>query len=229
MILRPEPDTRQRDIMKRKIAAIASGLAASSLWLGALFAPSAAYADVPATVVQQVESRLDNQHELQPPIIDASPVMPGSWVYFTDNLTKRPGFTDDNRPYTLDAHLIFEDADHVWHDQLFDRYQQDGGIPQIASVFFAHADQTPRSKSLVVLVQTPQQHYDFGGDFYDGYVYKLTGAAAQGAVFVGLQSDASAPFIGQCQCGFRDGHTQRARFPNADAIRKALAQTYPVK
>jgi hypothetical protein len=212
--------------MIRKIASIASALAASSLLLGAFAAHAA---DVPATVEQQVEARLDNQHELQPPIIDASPVMPGAWVYFTDNLTKRPGLTDNNRPYTLDAHLIYEDADHVWHDQLFDRYQEDGGIPAIASVFFAHADQTPKSKSLVVLVQTPQQHYDFGGDFYDGYVYKLTGSTPQGAVFVGLQSDASAPFIGQCQCGFRDGHTEHARYPNADAIRKALAQTYPLK
>lgn len=209
--------------MISKIASISSALAT------ALFALCAHAADVPATVVQQVESRLDTQHELQPPIIDASTVMPGAWVYFTDNLTRRPGLADDNRPYTLDAHLIYEDADHVWHDQLFDRYQQDGGIPQIASVFFAHADQTPRSKSLVVLVQTPQQHYDFGGAFYDGYVYKLTGSAPQGAVFVGLQSDASAPFIGQCQCGFRDGRTQHARYPDAEAIRKALAQTYPLK
>jgi hypothetical protein len=209
--------------MIRKIASIASALAT------ALSALAAHAADVPASVVQQVESRLDNEHELQPPIIDASPVMPGSWVYFTDNLTKRPGLPEGNRPYTLDAHLIYEDADHVWHDQLFDRYQENGGIPKIASVFFAHADQTARSKSLVVLVQTPQQHVDFGGDFYDGYVYRLTGSAAQGAVFVGLQNDASAPFQDQCQCGFRDGHTEHARYPNADAIRKALAITYPVK
>ncbi|MBB3255335.1 hypothetical protein F4827_000457 [Paraburkholderia bannensis] len=208
--------------MIRKIASIASALVTT------LSALPAQAADVPASVVQQVESRLDNQHELQPPIIDASPVMPGAWVYFTDNTAKRPGLTEGNRPYTLDAHLIYEDADHVWHDQLFDRYQEDGGIPKIASVFFAHADQTPRSKSLVVLVQTPQQHYDFGGNFYDGYVYKLTGSTPQGAVFVGLQSDASAPFIGQCQCGFRDGHTEHARYPNADAIRKALAITYPL-
>ncbi|MDE1143344.1 hypothetical protein [Paraburkholderia tropica] len=221
--------------MIRKIVStvsIASALAASLaalLTLTALTSLSAHAADVPVAVVQQVDSRLDSQHELQPPIIDASPVMPGAWVYFTDNTSKRPGQTDSTRPYTLDAHLIYQDADHVWHDQLFDRYEEDGGIPQIASVFFAHADHTAHSRSLVVLVKTPQQHEDYGGDAYDGYVYKLTGTAAQGAVFVGLQSDASAPFIGQCQCGFRDGRTQHARYPNATAIRNALAETFPEK
>ncbi|MBN3854545.1 hypothetical protein G3N59_14255 [Paraburkholderia sp. Ac-20340] len=223
MILRP--GLYSHAIMIRKIASIASVLAISPF----LAAMSAHAADAPTVVVQQVEARLDNQHELQPPIIDANPVMPGAWVYFTDNLTKRPGQRGENRPYTLDAHLIYQDADQAWHDQLFDRYEEDGGIPKIASVFFAHADQTPRSKSLIVLVQTPQQHDDYGGDSYDGYVYRLTGSAAQGAVFVGLQNDASAPFIGQCQCGFRDGHTEHARYPNADAIRRALAQTYPLK
>ncbi|WP_322063016.1 hypothetical protein [Paraburkholderia sp. J63] len=186
-------------------------------------------AEPPAQVQQQVQKQLDDKHELQPPIIDASTVMPGAWIYFVANDAVLPGDTDGNHPYTLDAHLAFEDANHGWHDMLFDRYEQDGGFPQIASVFFSHADHTPKSKSLVVLVQTPQKHYDYGGDFYDGYVYKLSGSASRGAVFVGLQGDASAPFIGQCECGFRDGTTQHARYANAAAIRKALAQTYPVK
>ncbi|WP_423378761.1 hypothetical protein [Burkholderia sp. LMG 32019] len=126
----------------------------------------------------------------------------------------------------LDAHLLFADASHRWHDVLFDRYLEGGGFQKIAAVFFANVDHDPKDKELVVLVQTPQRHYDYSGDFYDGYVYKLTGSASTGAVFVGLQSDASAPFIGQCECGFRDGHVEHARYVDAASIRKALAAKY---
>jgi hypothetical protein len=186
-------------------------------------------ADIPDEVSAQVKSRTDPQHNLTPPVIDAGAAMPGSYVYFVENTGDEPGYTKDNRPYMLDAHLLFADAAHHWHDLLFDRYQDDGGIPQVASVFFANADHNPRYKDLVVLVQTHQQHYDIDGDLYDGYVYKLRGNTASGAVFAGLQSDTSAPFMGQCECSFRDGHVTHARYADATSIRKALAARYPAK
>ncbi|KEZ07309.1 hypothetical protein GQ57_01580 [Burkholderia sp. MSh2] len=183
-------------------------------------------AEIPEEVQLLVKSKTDAQHTLMPPIINADPAMPGTYVYFLENTGNEPGYSKDNRPYMIDAHLLFADAAHHWHDVPFDRYLEDGGIPQIASVFFANADHDPKDKELVVLVQTPQRHYDYGGDFYDGYIYKLTGSASTGAVFVGLQSDASEPFIGQCECGFRDGRVEHARYADAASIRKALAAKY---
>jgi hypothetical protein len=183
---------------------------------------------VPAGVQAAVEARTDASHRLQPPIIDAGPAMEGVYIYFVMNIFNLPGYTENNRPYILDAHLMFVDESHIWHDELFDRYSKDDGIPEIATVFFANADHDPKDKEIVILVRTPLNHYDYGGEYYDGYVYKLTGNTQKGAVFSGLQSDASAPFLGQCECRFRDGHSSHAQYKDAESIRKALAKKYPV-
>lgn len=185
-------------------------------------------ADVPVVVQAAVSARTDASHQLQQPIIDAGSAMQGVYIYFVINQSDQPGYTKDNRPYILDAHLLFADENHLWHDELFDRYVKDDGVPEVATVIFANADHDPRDKEVVILVRTPLNHYDYGGEYYDGYIYKLTGNAQKGAVFAGLQSDASAPFLDQCECGFRDGHSTHAQYKDAESIRKALAKKYPV-
>lgn len=192
------------------------------------FVPHVQAAEVPATVQAAVNSRTDADHKLQPPIIDARPAMPGVYIYFVTNTSNEPGYTKDNRPYMLDAHLLFSDDSHVWHDKLFDRYVKDDGIPEIASVFFTNADHSSKDKEIVILVRTPLNHYEYGGEYYDGYVYKLTGSAKNGAVFAGLQSDASAPFVDQCECSFRDGRSTHARYKDAESIRKMLSKMHSV-
>ncbi|WP_250511365.1 hypothetical protein [Caballeronia sp. GACF4] len=184
--------------------------------------------DVPTEVQAAVSARVSVGLNLQPPIINAGPAMAGVYVYFVANTSDEPGYTKNNRPYMLDAHLLFADGNHLWHDVQFDRYMKDDGIPEIASVFFANADHDPKSKEIVVLVRTPLNHYDYGGEYYDGYIYKLTGNAQNGAVFAGWQSDASATFQDQCECSFRDGHSTKAQYKDAKSIRKALANKYQV-
>lgn len=185
-------------------------------------------ADVPDAVQAAVSARTDESHQFQPPIIDAGAAMQGVYIYFVINTSDVPGYTEGDRPYMLDAHLLFADGDHRWHDELLDRYVKIDGIPEIASVFFANADHDPKDKEIVILVLTPLNHYDYGGEYYDGYVYKLTGSAQKGAVFGALQSDASAPFVHQCECGFRDGRATHAQYQDAESIRKALAKRYSV-
>jgi hypothetical protein len=182
--------------------------------------------DIPAAVQAAVSVRTDGDHKLQLPIIDAGSAMQGVYIYFVTNTSGVPGYTKDNRPYMLDAHLLFADANHLWHDELFDRYVKDDGVPEVASVFFANADHDPKDKEVVILVRTPLNHYDYGGEYYDGYIYKLTGSAQKGAVFAGLQSDASAPFADQCECSFRHGQSTHAPYKDAESIRKALAKRY---
>ncbi|MDS0794255.1 hypothetical protein NUV26_19005 [Burkholderia pseudomultivorans] len=196
----------------------------ASLFL--IFALHVHAVEVPATVRAAVSYRTDAGHKLQPPIIDAGPAMQGVYIYFVTNTSDEPGYTKDNRPYMLDAHLLFADENDLWHDTLFDRYVKDDGVPEIASVFFVNADHDPKDKEVVVLVRTPLSHYDYGGEYYDGYVYKLTGSAKNGAVFAGLQSDTSAPFMDQCECGFRDGSLTHARYKDAESIRVKLAKTH---
>ncbi|WP_341312355.1 hypothetical protein WN982_12735 [Paraburkholderia sp. IMGN_8] len=192
------------------------------------FVQQARATDVPAAVQAAVSARTDASHKLQLPIIDAGPAMQGVYIYFVMNTSDEPGYTKDNRPYMLDAHLLFADKNHLWHDELFDRYVKDDGVPEVATVFFANADHDPKDKEVVILVRTPLNHYDYGGEYYDGYIYKITGGAQKGVVFAGLQSDASAPFVDQCECGFRDGHSTHAQYKDAESIRKALAKKYPV-
>ncbi len=184
--------------------------------------------DVPAEVQAAVSAHTDGGHKLQPPIIDAGAAMQGVYIYFVMNTSDDAGYTKDNRPYMLDAHLLFADGNHIWRDVLFDRYVKDDGVPEISSVFFANADHDPKNKEVIVLVRTPINHYDYGGEYYDGYIYKMTGSAEKGAVFSGLQSDASAPFEDQCECGVRHGRAKHAQYKDADSIRKALAKRYPV-
>nr|WP_230946892.1 hypothetical protein [Burkholderia stagnalis] len=200
-----------------------------SLMLLILPLVSRAYAaDVPVAIQVAIKARADDAHKLQPPIIDAGPAMQGVYIYFVENTSDVPGYAKDSRPYMLDAHLLFADGNHAWHDVLFDRYVKDDGVPEVSTVFFVNADHDQKSKEIVVLVRTPLNHYDYGGEYFDGYVYKLTGDPQAGVVFVGLQSDASAPFLDQCECGFRDGRTTHARYKDADSIRKALKRKYPI-
>ncbi|EMN5131178.1 hypothetical protein [Burkholderia contaminans] len=184
-------------------------------------------ADAPVVIVDAINARADEGHKLQSPIIDAGPAMKGVYIYFMINTSDVPGYSKGGRPYMLDAHLIFSDESQVLHDVLFDRYVKDDGVPEIFSVFFVNADRDQKNKEIVVLVRTPLNHYDYGGDYYDGYVYKLTGDPRTGVVFAGLQSDASAPFLDQCECDFRDGRSTRARYKNAESIRKVLEGKYP--
>ncbi|SAL80531.1 hypothetical protein AWB71_06142 [Caballeronia peredens] len=184
-------------------------------------------AEVPAAVQAVVNARIDVGHKLQLPVIDAGPALEGVYIYFLTNTSDEPGYTKDNRPYMLDAYLLFSDANHHWHNVFFDRYSKDDGIPEVATVFFANADHNPKDKEVVILVRTPLNHYDYGGEYFDGYIYKLTGSALKGAVFAGFQSDASAPFMDQCECDFRGGRSLRAKYKDVDSIRKYLAKKYP--
>jgi hypothetical protein len=201
------------------------GVAIALLFL--LSVPRSHAADVPVVIADAINSRADAGHKLQSPIVDAGSAMKGVYIYFMINTSDVPGYAKGGRPYMLDAHLIFSDENQVLHDVLFDRYVKDDGVPEISSVFFVNADHDQKSKDIVVLVRTPLNHYDYGGDYYDGYVYKLTGDPRMGVVFAGLQSDASAPFLDQCECDFRDGRSTRARYKNAESIRKVLERKYP--
>ncbi|MCU9956985.1 hypothetical protein OEJ37_26855 [Burkholderia sp. BKH01] len=199
-----------------------------SLALFFLFSVPLSYAiGVPVAIQDAIKARADENHKLQAPIIDAGPVMQGVYIYFLLNTSDVPGYAKGNRPYMLDAHLLFVDENRIWHDVLFDRYVKDDGVPEVSDVFFVNADRDRKDKEVVVLVRTPLNHYDYGGEYYDGYVYKLTGDPKTGVVFAGLQSDASAPFLDQCECGFRDGRSTHARYKDVESIRKALEKKYP--
>ncbi|RQZ05106.1 hypothetical protein DIE15_36135 [Burkholderia sp. Bp9031] len=184
-------------------------------------------AAIPSAVQDAVKARADENHKLQSPLVDAGPVMQGVYIYFVANTSKVPGYSKDNRPYILDAHMLFADESRVWHDVLFDRYLKDDGAPEISDVFFVNFGRDREDKRVVILVRTPLNHYDYGGEYYDGYIYKLIGDPRTGVVFAALQSDASAPFLDQCECDLADGRSIHARYKDAESIRKVLEKKYP--
>ncbi|MCA7999698.1 hypothetical protein [Burkholderia metallica] len=207
--------------------AFAFGISLALIFIIFMFyVPGSYAADVPVSIRDAISARTDESHKLKPPIIDASSVMQGVYIYFVMNESNVPGYDEGSRPYMLDAHLIFYDENYIWHDVLFDRYVKDDGIPEISTVFFVNSSRDQKNKEVVVLVRTPLNHYDYGGEYYDGYVYRLTGNPRTGVVFAGLQGDASAPFLDQCECGFRNGRTTHARYKNAESIRKVLERKY---
>src|SRR5699024_8047761 len=91
----------------------------------------------------------------------------------------------------------------------------DGGDPIITAVFFVNADKDPQ-KELAVLCKIPQRHYDYSGTMYETYIYDYDPRKKQFTYM-----DISHKFYG-CECGFRDGHTEKAKYQTAATVKAKL-------
>ena len=76
----------------------------------------------------------------------------------------------------IEGHLYREVAPGIYRDITFGPIEEDGGYPEVLSVFFANAD---ASKELIVLCKYPQQHYDYEGNFYGTFIFDSPGQKAQ--------------------------------------------------
>lgn len=92
----------------------------------------------------------------------------------------------------------------------------DGGDPEIISVFFANADKD-KNKELIVLTKIDQRHYDYGGAFYETYIFDYSKAKNEFKYLEKL----SELFWG-CECGWREGRTEKAKYKTASEIKAKL-------
>lgn len=95
---------------------------------------------------------------------------------------------------------------------------EEGGLPEIAAIGFANADQDP-ARELIVIQTWPQQHYDYGGAFYE---VRLFDDLKPGQLALIPLDRVSKHFRLGCECIWRDGKVEHYRFRTISAVQREL-------
>lgn len=114
------------------------------------------------------------------------------------------------------GHIYFPVEKNRYRGITFGPIGEDGGYPEIISVFFANADKD-KAKELVVLCRYDQRHYDYNGEFYETFIFDNPSGETALTYFNKL----SEKFLG-CECGWRDGRTETAKYKTAGAVKAGL-------
>jgi hypothetical protein len=116
------------------------------------------------------------------------------------------------------GHLYFPIGMNKYRDYNFGPIEEDGGYPEVLSVFFANADKDPQ-KELIVLCKYEQRHYDYSGTFYESFIFDNPDQQSSLPLFEKL----SERFYG-CECGWRTGKVEIAKFKTAKAVKAGFKQ-----
>lgn len=114
------------------------------------------------------------------------------------------------------GHLYLPTGNNIYRDISFGPIEEDGGYPKIISVFFANAD-TDRPKELIVLCKYEQHHYDYGGQFYETFIFDNPSDKNKLLYFEKL----SEKFWG-CECSWRNGKIEVAKYKTAKNVKIRL-------
>lgn len=114
------------------------------------------------------------------------------------------------------GHLYLPAGNSNYRDISFGPIEEDGGYPEIISVFFANADKDA-ARELVVICQYMQRHYDYSGDAYETFIFDNPSGQSKLTEFNKLEEH----FRG-CDCEWRNGKTETAKFKTAKEIRAEL-------
>lgn len=95
---------------------------------------------------------------------------------------------------------------------------EDGGLPEIAAIGFANADRDP-ARELIVIETWSQQHYDYGGAFYE---VRLFDDLKPGQLALIPLDRVSKRFRFGCECTWRNGKAEQYRFKTIPAEQREL-------
>ncbi|MDO7853371.1 hypothetical protein [Hymenobacter convexus] len=124
---------------------------------------------------------------------------------------------DDNIGYNrIEGHIYLQESPGQYRNIAFGPIEEDGGYPEILSVFFANSD-TDAAKELIILCKYPQNHYDYEGAFYETFIFDNPGQKNQ----LTYLKKTSEKFTG-CECDWRDGKTEIAKYKTAAAVKSRL-------
>ncbi len=99
------------------------------------------------------------------------------------------------------------------------KVEQDGGDPEVAAIGFANAD-GDEAKELIVIVEWPQSHYDYGGRFLE---VRLFDDAKPGQSALAPMSKLSKHFGLGCECSYRDQRKpQHYKFSTIASVQREL-------
>lgn len=114
------------------------------------------------------------------------------------------------------GHLYLPVEQDNYRDIAFGPIEEDGGYPEIISVFFANADRD-KEKELIVLCKYDQRHYDYNGEFYETFIFDNPNQQKNLTFFKKL----SDKFYG-CECGWRNGRIEKAKYKTAKEVKAGL-------
>ena len=116
----------------------------------------------------------------------------------------------------IDGHLYLQQSAGRYRDIFFGPIEEDGGYPDILSVFFGNAD-ADAAKELFILCKYPQSHADYNGDFYETFIFDNPGPKSR-LIYLKKTSE---KFTG-CECDWADGKTEVAKYKTAAAVKARL-------
>lgn len=125
-------------------------------------------------------------------------------------------YVDRSEYKEIDGFMFVPISDNKYKKITIGSILADGGDPEIISVFFANADKDD-NKELIVLSKIDQHHYDYGGAFYETYIFDYSTDKKEFKCLNKL----SELFWG-CECGWREGRTEKAKYKTANEIKAKL-------
>ena len=169
------------------------------------------------TVEAFIKRLMPDTTELAHQIIETN-----TWDMTTKSIIVFYGYDDSSDINTgfnkIFGHLYLPTGQNNYRDISFGPIEEDGGYPEIISVFFANADKD-KSKELIVLCKYEQRHYDYDGEFYETFIFDNPQPQNQLTYFEKL----SEKFWG-CECGWRNGKTETAKYKTAKDVKAKLKQ-----
>lgn len=148
------------------------------------------------------------------------------WCYPKKMIVATYGYNDTtdvnggtNKFNRIDGHVYLPAGKNKYRDIRFGPITEDGGYPEIVSVFFANADRDT-TKELIVLCKYFVKNYDFEGYFYQAFIYDNP---TREALLLPYMEDLSRKFYGM-EGGWRDGRINKAKYKTGKEIRAKLKQ-----
>ncbi|MGB7656034.1 MAG: hypothetical protein WBL74_11190 [Novosphingobium sp.] len=142
--------------------------------------------------------------------------LPAIWnrapVVFVNYVAARPEGTQRL------LYVVHRDAKGRLQQTRVTAIDEDGGPPEIAAIGFANADRDP-ARELIVIQTWPQQHYDYGGAFYE---VRLFDDLKPGQLALIPLDKVSKHFALGCECNWREGKTEHYRFKTIPAVQREL-------
>lgn len=130
--------------------------------------------------------------------------------------------SERQKDYTVTYRELFalvQQPDGAWRKITVTTGEEEGGEAEVAAIGFANADRDAE-RELIVILKWPQQHYDYGGAFYE---VRLFDTPAPGKATLTYLAAVSKRFGGVgCECSSRDGKDTHYRFKTIATVKQEL-------
>lgn len=125
-------------------------------------------------------------------------------------------YVDHSQYDILIGYAFIPISDNSYQKKLIDTIPPEGGDPEILAIFFANADKH-KDRELVILCKFEQRHNDYGGAFYETFIYDYSIDKFE------YIKPLSEKFWG-CECGWQNGKTEKAKYKTAKDVRAGLTK-----